>query len=907
MAPLPANEDSTAITIAAMDTELLKAVTARQRFWVHDACARFSPEVHVALDGTWYNVTAAVRRGKKLRCIGCQERGATIGCFEPKCRRSFHLGCTGKPIENFRQGIVFWCPQHEVKNHKFDTYIDIFSCNRCDAQLDDTWFSCTKCEDFFQTYDLCSKCFTSETDPWNHEHTSNVFTGKSKDMIVNQTIIANNTPNPVKKQRKHWTGMRGVRFARVTRCSYCWTDASPTWRKIFNGVRFKITLPTTATIADAIDALEPERSSPPPSLLLPPPSPPPLSSVSIEDTSLQTKITLPDEEANATMAATTASSCNAEQLTSHEGYVGDVDDYMHNPYLTRRCYTDGRFEETQSNAKYLESYGPEEHQMYSLPYDSTYFDIPGRAPRCKCAIIGVNFNGLRIPVQIIMASIKYIIFLLVLIFVSTLMIIIIGTWLPQTVRRALLRYTRQNDRILSNFLGRGTDAIESFLLQRRCVGVDINPTAVALSQKNCSFAVPPEFGITGDLRPIILKSDARYLEGNQFIDGSYDHVLSHPPYKDCVEYSAGLQGDLSRFANSQEFYQEMAKVAQTAWRLLKPGGRCTIGIGDNREFCFYIPVGFDLLRTYIDNGYQLEELVVKRQRYCSAFGLGTFLCVQYDFLCFTHEFIITPTGDYYALDEDITDLSTTASEIKQILRRVPALPISRQSVIMGTVWTFRADTNYTFSQLCMSRMVERFGKDDTNWKEICLYHDDSLKKTDEQPISPSLPHNEPEGDSAPATYEERRKKQIVENNQMLMSLGLLRIWVMMPMMYLIWRNYSAYRCRIVQAAQQAYADLCVSGFFIVGLKDVRIPHVSSNSNSTDPQEQLLYPLGMLVLEDMNRAFRTDQLKLKELVVTVPNGYSRDPYKWDKNYQEIHINDLPEDSPQRYLPIVHVRL
>jgi hypothetical protein len=39
------------------------------------------------------------------------------------------------------------------------------------------------------------------------------------------------------------------------------------------------------------------------------------------------------------------------------------------------------------------------------------------------------------------------------------------------------------------------------------------------------------------------------------------------------------------------------------------GARCTIGIGDNREFCFYIPVGFELLRTYLNNGYMLEELV----------------------------------------------------------------------------------------------------------------------------------------------------------------------------------------------------------------------------------------------------------------------------------------------------------
>jgi hypothetical protein len=68
------------------------------------------------------------------------------------------------------------------------------------------------------------------------------------------------------------------------------------------------------------------------------------------------------------------------------------------------------------------------------------------------------------------------------------------------------------------------------------------------------------------MRPIILKADARYLSGPHFADESFDHVLSHPPYKDCVEYSAGLQGDLSRFANSQDFYREMGKVARTAWR-----------------------------------------------------------------------------------------------------------------------------------------------------------------------------------------------------------------------------------------------------------------------------------------------------------------------------------------------------
>jgi len=44
-------------------------------------------------------------------------------------------------------------------------------------------------------------------------------------------------------------------------------------------------------------------------------------------------------------------------------------------------------------------------------------------------------------------------------------------------------------------------------------------------------------------------------------------------------------------------------------RLLKIGRRLTLGIGDNREHCFYVPVGFQLIRLYLNNGFELEELV----------------------------------------------------------------------------------------------------------------------------------------------------------------------------------------------------------------------------------------------------------------------------------------------------------
>jgi len=48
------------------------------------------------------------------KCSKCKERGATIGCFEPKCTRSFHLPCTDKPLEHFEMGVIFYCPTHEA-------------------------------------------------------------------------------------------------------------------------------------------------------------------------------------------------------------------------------------------------------------------------------------------------------------------------------------------------------------------------------------------------------------------------------------------------------------------------------------------------------------------------------------------------------------------------------------------------------------------------------------------------------------------------------------------------------------------------------------------------------------------------------------------------------------------------
>jgi tRNA1(Val) A37 N6-methylase TrmN6 len=83
------------------------------------------------------------------------------------------------------------------------------------------------------------------------------------------------------------------------------------------------------------------------------------------------------------------------------------------------------------------------------------------------------------------------------------------------------------------------------LIIKRCCGIDINPAAVSLSQRSCSFEIPPGL-TTAEHRPIIVQADSRKLTGALFTNESYDHILSHPPYKDCVAYSLHIEGDLSR-------------------------------------------------------------------------------------------------------------------------------------------------------------------------------------------------------------------------------------------------------------------------------------------------------------------------------------------------------------------------
>ena len=84
-----------------------------------------------------------------------------------------------------------------------------------------------------------------------------------------------------------------------------------------------------------------------------------------------------------------------------------------------------------------------------------------------------------------------------------------------------------------------------------------------------------------DLHPVrgdIEQADARRLPA---VDGQADLVFMHPPYWDMVRYSGGaVEGDLSRAASLEQFFDMLRQVFSECERVLRPGRYLCVFLGD---------------------------------------------------------------------------------------------------------------------------------------------------------------------------------------------------------------------------------------------------------------------------------------------------------------------------------------
>jgi DNA modification methylase len=209
-----------------------------------------------------------------------------------------------------------------------------------------------------------------------------------------------------------------------------------------------------------------------------------------------------------------------------------------------------------------------------------------------------------------------------------------GNWSPYIPRNLIEKYTQPGETVLDQMAGSGTTLVECRLLGRKGIGVDVNRDAIMVTRDRLSFEYlrpddwPPEDEVS------TFVGDARNL--NLIPSDNIDLVATHPPYAGIISYSKSrVEGDLSSLPLG-DYVEEMRKVAQEAYRVLKPGKHCGILIGDTRKRQHYIPISLHVLLAFLDVGFLLREDIIKRQ-WKTTTGLGRWRAREYSFYKIAHE------------------------------------------------------------------------------------------------------------------------------------------------------------------------------------------------------------------------------------------------------------------------------
>lgn len=205
-----------------------------------------------------------------------------------------------------------------------------------------------------------------------------------------------------------------------------------------------------------------------------------------------------------------------------------------------------------------------------------------------------------------------------------------GNWSPYIPRNLILRYSKEDDIVLDPFLGSGTTLIETKLLKRKGIGIDINSNSLEIAKNNLGF------NINNDYHPTLYNLDSRSL--NIINDNSIDLICAHPPYANIIKYSNNIKGDLS-LLDIEDFLIEIYKVAQEMFRILKHNKYCAVLIGDTRKNQHIIPLGFKVMQKFIDAGFVLKENIIKEQHNCQATDFWYQKSIDYNFLLIAHEYL----------------------------------------------------------------------------------------------------------------------------------------------------------------------------------------------------------------------------------------------------------------------------
>jgi DNA modification methylase len=186
-----------------------------------------------------------------------------------------------------------------------------------------------------------------------------------------------------------------------------------------------------------------------------------------------------------------------------------------------------------------------------------------------------------------------------------------GNWSPFVPRNLIDRYTRAGDLVCDPMMGSGTTLVECRLTGRSAIGVDINSNACMVAMNRLDFDTGENQRDRLKPRIEVYHGDARNLDLIQ--NEVVDLIATHPPYAGIISYSKGqIPGDLSGL-DLHYFIEEMGIVAESCFRVLKPGKFCAILVGGTRKHGHYVPIHIGVLAKFLGAGFILNEEIIKLQ------------------------------------------------------------------------------------------------------------------------------------------------------------------------------------------------------------------------------------------------------------------------------------------------------
>jgi len=180
-------------------------------------------------------------------------------------------------------------------------------------------------------------------------------------------------------------------------------------------------------------------------------------------------------------------------------------------------------------------------------------------------------------------------------------------------------------------MGSGSAIVAAEDLERRGIGIDVNPDFVKLAQSRLSQQKL--------LSSNIVASKIYCVDAVNLLDyvapNSVDLVITSPPYwmihkrkrsadyKESRPYST-LEKDLGNIENYDQFMIALGDIFEKVHQSLKPAKRCVIIVMDIRVQSRFIPFHIDIINMMEKIGFVLEDIIIwdRKREYSNLRPLG---------------------------------------------------------------------------------------------------------------------------------------------------------------------------------------------------------------------------------------------------------------------------------------------